>query len=552
MAKITELLLIWEQDVPGITEQWKQAHIAVVKDSDSPESFEAFYEYITGGELPKHAKMWIHQLYNDKAQDRASLIFAFRGSWKTTTISQLFTAYRIGKEPWKANLILQNNDATAQNTTMAISEVVSKNPRWRDLFPTVIPDKKKGWGANGYWIIDTAIEADVWAELTSVTKDPTLLGLGISSGSVIGKHPTGVLVMDDIHDEKNTTSELERAMIVKVVTDTVFPMAVRDATKKEGEQLTTWTLSVGTPWQEYDAYHYMKDTGEFGFLYSPLLFPANEGDPGAVYFEHKQLIGWFRLAWADHIPMESVKSLYNYSGHRGFYRMYLLSLIGSSDLGLPFMSFPQEKVDDLLQDHNLIACGGVDYASMIEIRGKVIDPRNRSKFALAYGFILPTRVFVVTGGILGHYTQLKAEGHVEKVQALHKNYRTTGVEMNGKGEEFYAVLARKPELDLFPYWTGKKSKDKRLESELGPWLEMGKIMVSDADTPFLNDLRKALWEFPHGNLDVLDAVFGVSKTIPDVLVVDKLPDDESLPSARRKRKHKNPFGSFGARRYGNT
>ena len=81
---------------------------------------------------------------------------------------------------------------------------------------------------------------------------------------------------------------------------------------------------------------------------------------------------------------------------------------------------------------------------------------------------------------------------------------------------------------------------------------MGKIMVSDADTPFLNDLRKALWEFPHGNLDVLDALFGVSKTIPDVLVVDKLPEDQSLPSARRKRKHKNPFGSFGARRYGNA
>ena len=550
MAKITELLITWEKDLPGITAKWKDAHIAVVQGGDSPDSFEAFYEYITGGELPKHARGWVEQLYGDKGQDRASLIFAFRGSWKTTTISQLFTAYRIGKEPWKANLILQNNDATAQNTTLAISEVIAKNPRWKDLFPTVIPNKKKGWGANGYWIIDTDILEDVWSELTSVTKDPTLLGLGISSGSVIGKHPTGVLLMDDIHDEKNTTSELERAMIVKVVTDTVFPMAVRDATKVEGEQLTTWTIAVGTPWQDQDAYHYMKETGEFGFLYSPLLFPVTEDAKGAIFFDHKQLVGWYRLAWADHIPEKSVKSLYNLSGHRGFYRMYLLSLIGSSDLGLPFMSFPADKIDEYLKDHNLVACGGVDYASMIEIRGKVIDPRNRSKFALAYGFILPTRVFVVTGGILGHYTQLKAEGHVEKVQALHKNYRTTGVEMNGKGEEFFAVLARKPELDLFPYWTGKKAKDKRLESELGPWLEMGKIMVSDADTPFLNDLRKALWEFPHGNLDVLDAVFGISKTIPDVLVVDRIPDDRDLPSAKKKKKHKNPFGSFGARRYG--
>jgi hypothetical protein len=516
---------------------------------DSPEAFIAFYMYITRGRMPEHAKMWIRQMYDDKEQDRASLIFAFRGSWKTTTVSQLFTAFRIGKEPWKANLILQNNDPTAQNTTLAISEVIDINPRYRDVFPNVVPNKKKGWGAQGYWIIDTEMDPAEWAERTSVTKDPTLLGLGISSGSVIGKHPTGVLLLDDIHDEKNTVSDLERAMIVKVVTDTVFPMAVRNATKVEGEQLETWMLAVGTPWHEQDAYHYMKETGEFGFLYSPLLFPVNEGDPGAIYFDHKKLVGWYRIAWEEHIPEKSVISLYNLSGHRGFWRMYLLSLIGASDLGLPFLSFPQKAIDDLLAEHNLIACGGVDYASMIEIRGKVVDPRNRSKFALAYGYILPTRVFVVTGGIIGHYTQLRAEGHVEKVQGMFPHYRTTGVEMNGKGEEFFAVLSRKPELDLLPYWTGKKAKDQRLESELGPWLEMGKIMVSDADTPFLNDLRKALWEFPHGNLDILDAVFGIAKTIPDVLIVDKKKDDENLPSARRHRKMKNPFTSFGARRY---
>jgi hypothetical protein len=552
MAQLTEQLKIWEKDLPGITQKWRDAHIAIVQAEDSPESFEAFYEYITGGELPRHARRWIRQVYGDKSKDRASLIFAFRGSWKTTTISQLFTAYRIGKEAWKANLILQNNDATAQNTTLAVAEVIDKNPRYRELFPSVLPNKKKGWGAQGYWVKDDTVDQELWAERDAITKDPTLLGLGISSGSVIGKHPTGILLMDDIHDEGNTSSELERAMIVKRVTDTVFPMAVRDATQKDGEKLTTWTLAVGTPWHEQDAYHYMKETGEFGFLYSPLLFPANEGDPGAIEFDHKQLKGWFRLAWPDHVPYEGVISLYNLTGHRGFYRMYLLSLIGSSDLGLPFMSFPHEKVKEYEQEYNLVACGGVDYASVIEIRGKAIDPRNRNKFALAYGYILPTRVFVITGGINGYFTQLKAEGHVEKVQGMHSNWRTTGVEMNGKGEEFFAVLARKPELDLFPYWTGKINKEKRLETELGPWLEMGKIMVSDEDTPFLNDLRKALWEFPYGNLDELDAVFGVSKTIPDVLVVDKLPEEQNLPHARHKKKHKNPFNAFGARRYANN
>jgi hypothetical protein len=522
--------------------------------NDTPEGFMAFYFYITGGPMPAHAKLWTHQMYNDKLSDRGSLIFAFRGSWKTTTISQLFTCFRMGHEPWKANLVLQNNDATAQNTTLAISQVIATNPRWKIVFPSVIPDKKKGWGALGYWIIDKEIDIEEWAELTSITKDPSLLGLGISSGSVIGKHPTGVLLMDDIHDEKNSSSDLERAYIVKVVAETVFPMAVRDATRPEGDQLETWSLTVGTPWHEQDAYHYIKDTGEFGYLFSPLLFPANEGDEGAVEFDHKELKGWFRLAWGDRIPYKGVISLYNLSGHRGFWRMYLLSLIGASDLGLPFMSFPHQKIPEFEEKYNLVSAAGVDYASVLaEIAKMRVDPKNRSKFALVYGYILPTRVFVITGGILGHYTQLKAEGHVRNAQSMHDNHRTTGVEMNGKGEEFFSLLARDGTVDMLPVWTGKMSKDTRTEMEVGPWLEMGKIMISDEDTPFLNDLRKALWEFPYGNRDVLDAMWVLTKTIPDVLVVDRHPNEEhdKDPVKRFQRKNKNPFSSFGARRHGN-
>ena len=193
---------------------------------DTPEGFIAFYMYITRGRMPEHAKGWVYDIYEKKAEDRGSLIFAFRGSWKTTTISQLFTAFRMGKEAWKANLILQVNDKAAQITTLAIADLILKNPRWLDIFPTVVPDKRKGWGAEGYWIRDTSISDSDWADLIVTSKDPSLLGLGITSGSVIGKHPTGVLLLDDIHDQENTSSELERAKVLLMVTRTVMPMAV--------------------------------------------------------------------------------------------------------------------------------------------------------------------------------------------------------------------------------------------------------------------------------------------------------------------------------------
>lgn len=521
-----------------------QGHVA--------EGYFAFYTIMTGREPPDHVKRWIRGIYANKAEDRGSLIFAFRGSWKTTSISMLFVAYRMGLEPWLSNLILQNNDATAATTSLAIAEIIDKDPRFLQVFPDVRPDKAKGWGAQGYWVRDFSLSDDEWTKLTNVSRDPSLLGLGISSGSVIGKHPTGVLLMDDIHDEKNTVSETERTKIIKVVTDTVLPMAVVDATKKEGEQLQTWTLTVGTPWHEHDAYHYLRGTGEFGFHNSPLLMPVSEDAEGAVYFDHKKLQGWFRLMWADNIPYDAVISLYNKTGHRGFGRMYLLSLVAAMDLGLPFHSFPHKDIPkDEYGQPSVPVSAGVDYASMLEIRGKHTDPKNRSKFALAYGVVLPNGSAVIMDGIVGHFSQLKCEGHVNKIQGMFRNFRTTGVEMNGKGEEFFSLLSRNPNLDLLPFWV-KGNKESRLELQLAPWIEMGKIMISDDDTPFLNELRKALWEFPYGNLDVLDAVYAFAKTIPDVLQVDRSPAGgiAGPNDLARQQRRQNPFSAFGRRRYG--
>ena len=92
----------------------------VARTKDDAEGFAHFYAYMTRGDIPQHAYNWIDKVYLDKSNDMGTLIFAFRGSWKTTTISILFTAYRIGLEPWKSNLILGNNDASSQNITLAI------------------------------------------------------------------------------------------------------------------------------------------------------------------------------------------------------------------------------------------------------------------------------------------------------------------------------------------------------------------------------------------------------------------------------------------------
>lgn len=224
--------------------------------------------------------------------------------------------------------------------------------------------------------------------------------------------------------------------------------------------------------------------------------------------------------------------------------MYLLSLTASNELGIPYYGYPSAEMIDI-KDGPIYA--GVDYASVIEIRGKVMDAKNRSKFALYWGVVTPNQSFVIMDGIVGHYTQLQSEGHVVALKNRFLSYQTTGVEMNGKGEEFFAVMARRPTIAMYPFWvTGRKPE--RLERELAPWIESGKILISDEDTDALNFLRKALTEFPHGNLDVLDSLYAIAQVIPHILTVPLTPKGSiNTPDNFTGVVRYNPFGHMNRR-----
>jgi hypothetical protein len=507
---------------------------------DSPDSFDAFYELVMGHPLSVLARKWIDAIYTDKAQDRGELIWSFRGSWKTTTITVMFTTYRIGKEPHRANLILRNNDKVAQESTAAIAKIIEYHWAWKLCFPYVVPDRSSGWGDLGYQVMRTDMDYPEWVALNSARSDPSFLGLGITSGSVIGKHPDGVLAIDDIHDEGNTSSATERGNIIKLLTSTVFRLAVKDVTNEPGHRNVTWFIAVGTPWTEDDAYHYIKDTGEYGFVITPVMRPAAEGDPGAIYVHHGILEGWYVLNWPDRFPLSIITSLYNETGGREFGRMFLLQLGMGGDTGLKYHSYPAREID-----LRWPTGAGVDYASTIEIRGKVMDLKSRSRFAEAIGMKLPTGGIVVYDGVSGHMSQLEGENQVVKVDGAYPNFIATAIEMNGKGEELYALLTRHPMLRLLPFWTGLMRKPLRHERILSPWLENGMVKISDNETPFLNELRKALREWPNGSLDEIDAVYALTKVFPEALVTPN--NDDTLDSLERKPRtmERNPFCAFG-------
>jgi hypothetical protein len=124
-------------------------------------------------------------------------------------------------------------------------------------------------------------------------------------------------------------------------------------------------------------------------------------------------------------------------------------------------------------------------------------------------------------------------------------HRGTVFESDGKGEEALQIFLRNPNLTLVPMKTGGQGKAERLERQLGPWLENGRIMISDGDTPFLQFLRKSLRKYPQWFKDGIDAVYWAARLMPEVMVLEK-PKDHLPRAERNKKRQENPWYSVGS------
>ena len=501
---------------------------------DNPHGFYCFYELIHGNRLPDHSYEEIKQMYEAYEKGMGALIFAWRGSWKSTVISETFQAFRIGKEPDKSFLTVSSNDNSAEQVTASIERIIEYHEAWQMVFPHVVPDKDRGWGAGGYNVMDARMSYEEWEKKNVARIDDSFLGLGYNSRRLIGKHPTGGLFIDDIHDENNSISDRERQRVVNIVSDTIIPMEVKELGTKK---LLTWLNAVGTPWNEDDAYHYLKDTGEYLFKEIPLMVPAEEGE--GVYIDGKHpegfvfhdIIGWWHIIWPEQYSPEDIIRLRAKNTKRGFARMYLLDLIAAKEGGMAYQLYPSDAIN-----LDWVAAGGVDYAS---IRHRLErGNKNRDLFAMAYILKIPTGGAVIAGGVAGLKTQVQADEHVEQAQRMFKNWRKSVIEDDGKGEPFVDSLLLKPHLRIHPMLTKGVNKHLRQEKVLGPALETGIVRISDADTPFLNLLRKSLDDYPDGNEDVRDASYWAVRAFPELMVV---PSGDTDTVGPKKKKASNPI-----------
>lgn len=496
----------------------------VMARKDNVEGFGYFYQMVHRREIPEHARSWVEGIYKAREDGKGIVIEAFRGSTKTTTVTITFTAFRIGQEPQRANLLVQVGDDIAIDNTAQISDIIENNPGWKLVFPHVVPDKEKGWGAGGYEVKRSDIPYGEWREMNAQRKDPTLVGVGYKSSEIIGKHPDGVMVIDDIHDEGNTASARELEKVRRILTGTIYPAMTPD----------TWKVFIGTPWVENDTLRYVAATGEYVHIKTPVYEVREDGEDE---FEGRQV----KLAWKERFDVRALRIAKKLAGSLQFARMFLLDLTAAANRVFKYQLYPASEIR-----WNWIMVGGCDYAgSMDAYKNKA---GQGDYFALAYVLKLPGGGAVVADGVLARCTQAEAEGYIKRAQEIYP-LRNTVVEGDGKGEEFIQVLRRNPGLRIIPMKTGGKGKAARLERQMGPWLENGTVRISDADTPFLVELRRELDNWPLvDHEDAMDGVYWALRGMPEVLTMPRDVEGELPMAMAYKKKNVNPYLSLGKAR----
>lgn len=206
----------------------------------------AYAKYVFGYDPASHHREWIDTFFDEESNKL--IIVSPRESAKTTWMSTILLTWWIGKYPEKTNQILSVTEDQAINRLIVIRDTIISNPRWKMVFPYCEIDNRKKLTTTEFSVWDRRKGGTYasWRSWESQHKDSlkesTLMAAGAGSGRVIGNRYTGIVLIDDIHDEKNINT---REQIDKV--DMWFHRTVLPCLRPQAK-----CLIIGTRWAPED------------------------------------------------------------------------------------------------------------------------------------------------------------------------------------------------------------------------------------------------------------------------------------------------------------
>ena len=499
---------------------------------DTPAGFGAFFELMHKTKLHSAGVEWIAKAYQAQEDKKGLMQECHRESGKTTVFSKFFFLFRLGHNPHTTNAIIRINDDKASETSASVANIIDNDPVWKELFPDVVPDKERGWGALGYYLkSEEGYQGD-----EDKPDGPTFVGRGWKSGSIIGSRYNGVVIIDDIHNEENTSHAKQRNTVIKWFTDTLSYCVMDGA----------WEIWNYTPWRVDDVYAYAKSTGQYLINKTPVMKEAEEGDAGAVYFERVDGVPisgkWYHLYWQEQWGFDRIARKYAISGAIAFARMMLLDLEAAKGHTLRKEWLRFMPHDQILPSWPVYI--GIDYATTDgDLRGK--DP---DFFTACVGRIRPTGGIVVVDGLRVRCSRVEALSHIKN---LYFQYHPVMIspEAIGGGKSF-------AEQDLVMMWRELGvavtmnpivshrgvSKGKRFESWLAPRCANGDIWFSNEPSPFINSLIDEWVSYPNApHDDTIDALYMMAYAAAGSFSASAQGNRDYAPSVNKYSKNRNPY-----------
>lgn len=522
--------------------------------------YEAFHWCVYGHFLEEHEKKNLTAYFEEweKSVDegiRGVMNKAARGLFKSTdTIG--FLLFAIGHFPQLSHLVIQARDKDTQKTNNFIADTIERNKGWKACFPNVIPDKERGWSLNGLHIRktynlelvgnqwrQTDIDYDDWVQtITNDHKrDPSVLCVSVIAGS-IGMHPTGCLVMDDIHDSKNTESMAEMASVVNTVKSDIIPTMSNPGRKPI-------LLVAYTPWKTNDTYAMLEETG----LFRQLETPAFTVDPDSdIEFRGEKI----RLTCPQVYSLKVLEQQYKILGHREFGRQLRIDLAHGTADPLPYYTYGLSG-----DEYNWPIIAGADPNGTEKDR--MTQEKKLSHFGIAYIAENPMGGAIVLDGFLERCSYGEADSQLLAAQTKFKNYKVCYIESVGTGEAYWEHVRKNMNLKVVASNLvsidpkGRKvirSKDNRV-LDMAVWFENGTMKLSDRDSEFMRQLRFLFTHFyeldkntAHPAWDAGDAVYAAMKGIPHILKVEKIQDEINQPRNKPRVGLGSAWNSFGGKR----
>jgi len=365
--------------------------------------------------------------------------------------------------------------------------------------------------------------------------DPSFVGYGWKSGSIIGSRVNGLFIGDDIHDEINTSSPRQLKNVKKWYTDTMAPCLMEGA----------WEVWNYTPWLDNDLYAYLENTGAYNLIETPLLVAADKDDPGAEQWPKHLMIpisgGYYCRYWPEAWGWERITKKYLQSGQIGFARMYLLDLKAAKGVKLKAEWLHKYPASDI--DPSWPVFMGIDYASTWD----KLKNKDRDYFALAVARAIPGGGIVVFDGVRKRVSKGEALQITHSYANMYPTYQLIGVEAIGTGKEFYNDLLLSQDiggkiLKLFEIKYHARSKGARFEDWLAPRCQAARIWFSSIENEFLRVFYDEWLTYDNGQFDdTIDSVYMCAKAGEGFM-----PSTAIRTQFGKRRKQENPYYSVGS------